>query len=154
MLTLRTERYGDKDYRRPDARVALDDLELFSKLDAKKRAALAKIDDTAATADRLYYTESKNEPALVAGRTAWEGRKTLLGPDQRKSLSSENLVANCLYSLNHYDESEPLYLHVLAVREKAWAKSIPTPPAPTAIWPAITTNASSMSRRPPTTARR
>ncbi len=125
VLALRSERYGEQDYRVVDARLALEDIELVSKFDPKKRAALAKIDEAAATGERLYYKESKNEPALVAGRTAWEGRKTLLGPEHRKSLGSENLVANCLYSLSQYGESEPLYLHVLEVRQKVLGEEHP-----------------------------
>ncbi len=118
VLALRIERFGEKDYRATDARIALADVDLLSKLDPKKRAALAKADETAQAAERLYYTDSKYDAALAAARAAFDGRKALLGPEHKKTLSSENLVGNCLYSLSQYDQAEPYYQHLVDVRTK------------------------------------
>ncbi len=45
VATLRSERWGEQDARAVDARWALKDIELISKLTADQRAALAKADD-------------------------------------------------------------------------------------------------------------
>ena len=103
VVALRIERFGEQDYRVTDARIALDDIDRLSKFDPKKRAALAKADEAAQAAERLYYTESKYDAALAAARTAWDGRKATVGPRAQKTLTSENLLGNCLYSLNQYD---------------------------------------------------
>ena len=116
VVALRSERWGEQDARAVDARWALKDLDLIAKLSPDQRAALAKADADHAKAADLYVDSTKYEEARALVKPVWETRKKILGPEHRKTLLSENLLANCLYSLAKYGEAEPLYLHVLEQR--------------------------------------
>ena len=118
VVALRIERYGADDGRVADARQAVEDIDRVKKLSDADRAKLVEADAAYLSGAKLYTDESKYEAAASAVRTSLAGRKAILGDEHRKTLQSENLLANCLYAQKKYVEAEPLYQHVLDVRKR------------------------------------
>ncbi len=116
VVSLRSERYGADDGRVADARQAVEDIERLKKLSDSDRGKLSQADQSYQTAVKLYTEESKYEAAETAIRAALEARKAILGPEHRKTLQCENLLANCLYSQSKYADAEQFYRHALDVR--------------------------------------
>ncbi len=113
---MRLERYGPDDGRVADARLALTDLERLAKLSDADRAALVQAEANHQAAAKIYLEESVYNRAIVLVQAAWESRQKILGPEHRKTLASENLLSNCLFSSNRFTECEPHYKHVLEAR--------------------------------------
>ncbi len=118
VVALRIERYGADDGRVADARQAVEDIDRVKKLNDADRAKLVEADAAYLSGAKLYTDESKYEAAASAVRTSLAGRKAILGDEHRKTLQSENLLANCLYAQKKYAEAQPLYQHVLDVRKR------------------------------------
>ncbi len=95
---------------------ALEDTEKFAKMSKADRARLTKAEATHKAASAAYSDDSDYEGATNNARIAWQERGAVLGPENRKTLLSENLLANCLFAQAKYAEAEEHYQHEIAVQ--------------------------------------
>src|ERR1039457_3228057 len=70
-----------------------------------------------AEVERLFKCAAELQPK------AWELRKSLLGPEDPATLADEAALAGVLDGTDRYDESEPMYHHVLSEFEKIYGPS-------------------------------
>ena len=116
IIALRTERYGSQDWHVAEARLALEEMDQFAKLGKADRATLAKADESHQAASAAFANGSDYAGATANASLAWEERKAILGDENRKTLLSENLLANCLFQQAKYADAESHYQHEIEVQ--------------------------------------
>ncbi len=106
---------GAAAWRVTDARLAVADIDVLEKLTKPQRADLAENDVAEETAEQTFR-DGKFERGVTEARAVWQARKAIVGADDRRTLTSEMLLANCLAGQGKYADAVPLLEHVLKIR--------------------------------------
>jgi tetratricopeptide (TPR) repeat protein len=124
VLRQSTKRYGDKDWRVTDARLALQDLDQLSRLDIASRQRLREAAALNTRAVGLYQ-QGRVQEALPLARRAAEIRRKLLGENHADYATSLNNVAVFYKQLGNYAAARPLYERARDLRRRVLTENHP-----------------------------
>jgi len=116
-LAVRQSLYGDKDWRVTDARLALADVDLHMRLDAKGRRELADAELVLAQARVLRQMGESGKGIPLANR-ALDIRRRILGPEHPLLPTSLNDLGLLYSGLNQHTQAESFYRQALDIRRK------------------------------------
>jgi tetratricopeptide (TPR) repeat protein/CHAT domain-containing protein len=110
-----TKLYGDKDWRTADARQALQDVELRSRLTPDERRRLADADEVISHFQALI---PKGEAGIALAERAVETRRKILGESHPDTAAGLHNLAVLYVIRGKYAKAEPLYRQALEIRKK------------------------------------
>lgn len=116
-LAIREKVHGPDEWRTLDARIFLADIERWSKLTDKDRAALRQTEEATARIGSLLQAAKFAEGIAIA-RQAIETQERVLGPDHPDISTSLNDLGYFYQEQGNYAAAEPLYQRAIAIREK------------------------------------
>jgi tetratricopeptide (TPR) repeat protein len=119
-----TKLYGEKDWRVADARQALRDVDIRSRLTVEERRELFAAEQGNSQIDQLYRKGDFRQAIRFAEQVA-KMRRRLLGdqhPDTADSLNTLALLHNWMAD---YAKAEPLYRQALEIRRKVLGENHP-----------------------------
>jgi CHAT domain-containing protein/tetratricopeptide (TPR) repeat protein len=124
LVAMRTTLHGEKDWRVTDARLALEDLGLRTRLDADGRRRWRQADEVAGRAGLLSQS-GRGAEALAAAQQALEIRRDLLGENHHAYATSLVAMVALHYRAGDYASALPLAKRAVALRKKLLTEKHP-----------------------------
>jgi tetratricopeptide (TPR) repeat protein len=123
-LALQIKQYGEKDWRATDARQALQDVDIRSRLTVAERRELITAEQADAQAAALDDKGDFRRAVRFAEQAA-NIRTRLLGDQHPDTATSLNHLALPYKSLGDYAKAEPLFRQALEIRKKVLGENHP-----------------------------
>ena len=123
-IALRTQRYGEKDWRVSDARVILQRIETWAVLPAEQRKKVFAADRATKESDRLV-TQRKFAEAKALLERSLQQVKEVLGEQDWLYGNIANRLGHRYRGDREYDKAEAMFRQDLAIREKHVGKDDP-----------------------------
>jgi tetratricopeptide (TPR) repeat protein len=117
VLAIRTKLYGEHDWRVTDARLALLDVDIRSRLSRDQRRELEDADRSSSNANRSYR-DGDTPRAIAFAQRALEARRRLLGGEHPQTTVGTNDLATFYRIARDFKKAEPLFREALEVRSK------------------------------------
>jgi tetratricopeptide (TPR) repeat protein len=122
---IRTKLYGEKDWRAVDARQALRDVEIRSRLTVEERRELITAEQANSQVFALYR-KGEFRQAIGLAKQALSIRRRLLGDQHADTALSLNNLAELCRSLGDYAKAEPLNRQALEIYKKVLGENHPS----------------------------
>ena len=132
-LLIQSKLYGDKSWRVTDARLAVEDMEIRSRLSPQQRRELTEAAQVVLQAQALRQ-KGEAEKAIPLAARALQIRKRLLGNEHPETASSYAWLGTLSLLIGKYQEAEPPFRQALESERKSSGKTIRLPPRASRIW--------------------